>query len=140
VTGYRDPPIGAPGLGGAATVWNLLQQYQIEMLQNRAVLEESGHAIARQRTHRQLADVEDDVETLRLAVAAMWELLAERLGVEEAALVTKMREIDHRDGVADGRRQPEVGRRCPSCDAVIPPGAPACQFCGHHVGGGDPFS
>ena len=74
-----------------------------------------------------------------LALAAAWELLAGRLGVTEAELVEKMRELDQRDGVVDGRRTPPVGRRCPSCDAVIPPGATACQFCGQQVGGDDPF-
>ena len=120
-------------------MWNLLQQYQIEMLQNRAALGDTSRDIDRQRATRQVEDLEDELETLRLALAAAWELLAGRLGVTEAELVEKMRELDQRDGVVDGRRTPPVGRRCPSCDAVVPPGAPACQFCGQQVGGDDPF-
>ncbi|MEZ5145407.1 MAG: hypothetical protein R2726_23280 [Acidimicrobiales bacterium] len=121
-------------------MWNLLQQYQIQMLQNRAVLSDTSRELDRQRTTRQVDDLEAELETMRLALAAAWELLAGRLGVSEEELVHKMREIDGRDGVVDGRRTPAVGRRCPSCEAVIPPGGGSCQFCGHHVGGDDPFS
>jgi hypothetical protein len=88
---------------------------------------------------RQADDVAQDVEHLRLVVAALWSLLAERGGPSLDDLIDRMDELDHRDGAADGRYTAPP-RPCPACQAMVPADRAACQFCGEAVPGADPFA
>lgn len=89
---------------------------------------ERTNADVRRDNERMVADF----ERLHLATAAMWELIGERLGLDDSDLIEKMREIDLRDGVEDGRVRPQP-RACPSCDRPNHGRRPACIYCGHEV-------
>lgn len=45
-------------------------------------------------------------------------------------LVKKLREIDLRDGVLDGRVKPEHPVVCPGCNKKMKKGASTCVYCG----------
>ncbi|MCB1006678.1 MAG: hypothetical protein R2699_01640 [Acidimicrobiales bacterium] len=92
------------------------------------------------RTRRASDDVEDRLDRHVLLTEAMWELLAERLGLTSADLAAKVLEIDGRSGAVNGKREVAPARRCPSCDAAVTVGARTCQFCGEPMDGHDPFA
>jgi hypothetical protein len=94
-----------------------------------------------ERVSSQADSLEDLVYRLLLANEAMWTLCAERLGLTQDDLLTRMRELDASDGRIDGRHtQDPAARRCPSCNAVVPNEMTACQFCGTAApAGANPF-
>jgi len=73
--------------------------------------------------------LQDAVERLVLLNRAMWEMLGERAGVTEAQLADKMREIDLRDGKADGKLRQEA-RTCPACGRTLGKRREVCLYCG----------
>ena len=73
--------------------------------------------------------LEDRVELLALATAALAELVMEKLGITEEELAARITEIDGRDGVVDGRRLKRP-RPCTSCSAMVAADRDTCQFCG----------
>lgn len=86
-----------------------------------------------------IMDLNDRVDRLLLVVDAMWSLL-EDAGYADEQLVERIEELDRSDGAADGRRRPEA-TTCVSCEAKVPGGLPACQFCGTPVAGAsDPIA
>ncbi len=71
-----------------------------------------------------------DVERLMIIAEALWEILRDRFGLDDAELFRRMAEIDLRDGRADGRLAPSPPRPCPDCGRVMSRGRPICLFCG----------
>ena len=57
----------------------------------------------------------DPIERQMIISEAIWELLKEKVGLTDEDLVKKVREIDLRDGVLDGRVKPEPPIACPKC-------------------------
>jgi len=94
----------------------------------RAKLRSSNAAAARD-AQREVRDLEDRLDRLTLVCMALWELLKERGELSEEDLATKVREIDLRDGQADGKISKQV-KRCASCDRVMSPRHQACMYCG----------
>ena len=80
-----------------------------------------------------ILDLNDRVDRLILVVDAMWSLL-EDAGYTDEQLVERIEQIDLSDGVADGKRRPEA-TTCSNCEARVPGGFSACQFCGTPVPG-----
>ncbi len=73
--------------------------------------------------------VEQRLDKLALICRALWELLRERTDLSEEDLMVKVKEIDLRDGEADGK----VGRKiktCPKCGRVMSPAHARCLYCG----------
>ena len=118
------------------SIWDIVQQVQIETLKARQVSSESDVERTASRSRALDAEVHDRIGRLVLVTEAMWELLSERLGLTVADLATRVRELDVRDGHIDGKRAPVASEeqvRCPSCQAVVPAGKTICQFCGAEV-------
>ena len=69
------------------------------------------------------------VHRLELLNQALWELARDRLGLTEEDLEAKTKEIDLRDGVADGQIS-EVPLKCPSCGRVSSSRFWKCLYCG----------
>lgn len=69
------------------------------------------------------------VEQLTLACAAMWQLLREKTNLTEQDLAERMAMIDAKDGVADGKlnRAPD---KCPKCSRPMAPKHKRCMYCG----------
>lgn len=74
-------------------------------------------------------NLERELQRLSLVTQAVWETLRDVAGVPDAALAAKIKEIDLRDGVADGRyRKPMT--TCGSCGRRTPPKNAHCYMCG----------
>ncbi len=73
-----------------------------------------------------------------LACETMWTILSEKLGVTEEQFVTRMNEIDMRDGQLDGKvRKSAVS--CPKCNRTISARFAKCMYCGQAIVH-DPFA
>ena len=75
-------------------------------------------------------NLEQEVRRLALMNQALWEVLRQRLGLTDEDLLRKVKEVDLRDGVEDGRMT-EVGLECPTCGRVSSSKHWRCLYCGH---------
>ena len=106
-------------------LWELHQEKRIN----------KAEAIAEAKQSR-LEAAQSDLNRLRrrldrqtLLCQALWELLAEKLGLTEEELLARMREIDRRDGREDGK----IGARplrCPECGRTTTSRRRTCAYCG----------
>lgn len=78
---------------------------------------------------RDVAALEDELARLKLACAAMWELLKERAKLGEDDLATRMAMLDAKDGVADGKLT-RLARKCVQCGRTIKARQNKCMYCG----------
>jgi hypothetical protein len=118
------------------SIWDIVQQVQIENLKARQVSAESSAESAEGGARLRQERTDGRIDQLVLITEAMWELLSSRFGLTVADLAAQVREIDLRDGRADGKLGPRAEStllRCPSCQAVVPAGRSTCQFCGADV-------
>jgi len=81
--------------------------------------------------------VKKNTERLYMVTQAMWELMSERLGLTDADLNAKVREIDLRDGRLDGQDATQTRMRiCGKCGRNILVGQQQCSWCGTPLDGG----
>ena len=81
---------------------------------------------------REIDLLTEHVERLRLGAAALWELLRDHTQLGDEDLLAKIREIDLRDGIEDGRiREPPRG--CPSCGRTNGARHRACIYCAQEL-------
>ncbi len=94
-----------------------------------AKAEGRSEAVAR-RSDEIERDAAVRAERHALAIQAMWELMREHLGLTDAMLRAKMREIDARDGLADGRMS-AAAAPCEQCGRPVRSDRLKCMMCGH---------
>ncbi|MBU1239194.1 hypothetical protein KKF84_07185 [Myxococcota bacterium] len=75
-------------------------------------------------------DLEQRVDKLVLTNLALWEILKGSMGITEELLLSKIREIDLRDGKLDGKISREL-LHCPMCGRVMSKKHAQCLYCGH---------
>ena len=66
-----------------------------------------------------------------LVIEALWTLLKEA-GYTDEQLTARLAELDHAEGMVDGRHVPHPAT-CPSCQSKVAEGLPRCQFCGAEI-------
>ena len=75
-----------------------------------------------------------EVERLLMITEALWTILKEQHGFDDAELIDKINEIDLRDGRLDGRvavsAEPAV---CPNCGRTLSKRRPVCLYCSTSV-------
>ncbi|MCK5114447.1 MAG: hypothetical protein KAR11_06765 [Phycisphaerae bacterium] len=77
----------------------------------------------------EVENLEERVDKLVLVCMSLWELLKERTDLSEEDLMAKVREVDLRDGTADGKIT--VGlQKCHKCDRTMSPKHRRCLYCG----------
>ena len=113
---------------------DLMQWLQIQRATSRA--SELGRDLA--GAQRELERLQGTVDKLSLACAALWELLKERDGLADDALLQRILEIDLRDGVIDGRIH-ERPSECPQCGRKNGPRRTSCLYCASALPDGGPF-
>lgn len=74
-------------------------------------------------------DLEHHIERISLLNQALWELLRDKLNMDDAQLEAKIHEVDLRDGVEDGRMT-ETGLQCPKCGRISSSKHWKCMYCG----------
>jgi hypothetical protein len=109
-------------------IWDAYQQGQIA--------EAKTDAMEAKQNATQYADrvraLEAQVNHMALTCQAMWELLRERTGISESELLTKMKDVDLRDGTQDGRMTP-VLTKCPVCGKPSNSKMASCMYCGASI-------
>lgn len=78
-----------------------------------------------------LQNLERDHERLKLVTMALWEVVSEKLDVDEAELKRRIDDLDMLDERRDGRlrvRQPP--KNCEACDRPMLGSAMSCPYCG----------
>ena len=105
-------------------LWDLHQHHQIGRLKGQAASAESQT----KNLGVDLDRVVERIDRLVLINNAMWELLAERTQLAEGDLVDKIREIDLRDGVEDGKLRMVL--KCPKCARMMSQRHGRCLYCG----------
>ncbi len=67
-----------------------------------------------------------------LACEAMWTIMRDKFGLDDAQLVERINDIDLSDGELDGKtRKPAVA--CPKCGRKISQRFPKCMYCGQPI-------
>ena len=79
---------------------------------------------------RTVKELEARVDRLTLVNLAIWSLLREKTGLTEENLLERVREIDLKDGVIDGKVPRQV-RKCEQCGRVMSARHTTCLYCGH---------
>ncbi len=104
--------------------WDLYQQHDITRLKAKA-----SHTEGKVRSaNATVAQLESRVDQLVLLNHALWELIAESAELTQQDLADKVKEIDLRDGVEDGKvRQIQ---KCPDCDRTMSRRHARCLYCG----------
>ncbi len=73
------------------------------------------------------------IEGLELACAGLWELLKRNHGYTEQQLIDAIREVDMRDGKADGKIKP-TEETCPKCGRkLLTKRKTNCSWCGAQI-------
>ncbi|GAB1258598.1 hypothetical protein [Aurantivibrio plasticivorans] len=118
------------------TFWEIFQYKKISEAGYRAEKSEvMSHANLEGITH-----LRNQIDTLVLANQAMWEIVSEKHGLTEHHLLTKMNEIDLRDGKLDGKLVKTHLTTCPDCNRQISKQRANCYWCGAKVAISSPFA
>lgn len=78
----------------------------------------------------EMRDLEERLDKLQLICMAMWEVIKEKTDMSEVDLMTKVQELDLRDGIVDGKVTRTV-KDCPNCHRRMSPRHKRCLYCGH---------
>jgi hypothetical protein len=90
------------------------------------------------RLESEVDDLRRRADALTIACQALWEIVRERLGVDDQTILRKMQEVDLRDGQADGK----IATRpvtCPRCSRNSNSKRRACVYCGAPLPTGNLF-
>jgi hypothetical protein len=104
---------------------DLYQQRRIDDVADAA--RDSGRKATEAET--EVRDLQDAVARLALVNAAIWSLVKDRTGLTDAVLAARVRDIDLRDGVEDGKITQTV-QNCGHCGRVMAPRHRRCIYCG----------
>lgn len=115
-------------------MWDIFQE--IRLNNQSARLDDSESSL--RRTNLDLDDLARQLRKMALVNQALYELLKDRNGISDEDLRRKVREIDLRDGTADGRLDASP-LRCPKCRSTVTAGSLSCQTCGATVAPKYPF-
>ena len=108
--------------------WDVYQHGQIR---DAARTAESAQVDARHteaRLQQEVLRLESKIDGLALVCQALIEILRDSGGVSESSIEAKIREIDDRDGRADGRITGKPST-CPNCSRSIHSRQRVCMYC-----------
>ncbi len=83
--------------------------------------------------HDRLHIMEERLDQLALACAAMWQLLRERTNMTEQDLADRMVLLDSHDIPADPKAAAHTINKCPKCSHNISPKHRRCLYCGYQL-------
>jgi len=106
-------------------LWELNQTARV----NSASMQASAASGTARDANQATVDLTEQLDKLTLITMAIWELMHEKTGLTEQELMHRVKEIDLRDGKADGKVTREVSR-CSKCDRVMSPRHTRCLYCG----------
>jgi hypothetical protein len=111
-------------------LWDIYQHMQIRGVRTAQHASDMDSLQREKRQQERIDEVDERIDNLLLLVEALWQLCSERLGLTDAELDTRVREI------VDRRTTEHAAGpiRCTSCQAAVPRDMPRCQFCGTETG------
>lgn len=112
--------------------FDLYQQQRIRRTDQRVSANENNNEYRHQRSRDEIDELDARIDRMMLITEAVWQLLAEKSGLDEDDLADRVRQLDKLDGIEDGRRQ-SLASDCGSCGAKVNPKSAICQFCGIDV-------
>jgi hypothetical protein len=80
-------------------------------------------------TRSRVDELERRIDRLELEHRAVWEMLRDAMKLDEPELERRVKQLDRRDGVEDGKIS-AVPLRCPSCKRVASSRHWRCLYCG----------
>ena len=100
---------------------------------------EAAHAKGdARRTRTDFQEMEARLDKAMLACEAMWTIMRDKFGLDDAQLAERINDIDLSDGKLDGKvRKPAVA--CPKCGRNNAQRFARCMYCGQALSG-DPFA
>ncbi len=78
----------------------------------------------------ELEILQDRLERLKLVTMAVWTFVKNERGINEDALIDRVRELDSLDGVSDGKLRLGV-KKCGKCGKSLNPKFEKCLYCGY---------
>lgn len=115
-------------------IWDLIQHRQIQRAEENVELARKESDRVDERLHFESQRLEAKIDALALVCEAMWELVSERTALSRDDILSKMDEIDRRDGRADGKISGKPSR-CTRCYRPVHTSQPKCMYCGAPVDG-----
>lgn len=116
-------------------LWDLYQHHQIQEARTDA---KNALDAVKHRSDSEVERLRDRIDTLTLTNLAMWTLLRDKLGLTDAQLENRVRELDLADGVMDGKLA--VGPwDCKKCNRPNSPKRDHCMYCGYEKTVTSPF-
>ncbi|MCB9899663.1 MAG: hypothetical protein H6825_16780 [Planctomycetes bacterium] len=109
----------------------------LQIAQSRRLVNEAWRDAA--SAQRAVEQLEQSVERLTLACAALWELLKESGAFDDDELLKRIMHLDLRDGSLDGRLN-SGPRACPECGRKNGAKRTSCLYCGRAMPRVDPFT
>ena len=119
-------------LGG--DLWDVFQEQRMNDLDQRQD-DLKGQSIT---LDHQVRNLRHQIARMALVNQALYELLKSRAGITDEDLRHKIREIDKRDGLENGKFQAGPVK-CPKCGATVTAGALKCPSCGATIAPKYPF-
>ncbi len=115
-------------------LFDLWQQREIQ--NTRQVAERASERNS--QTRDDIHSLSRKIETLALTNQALYEILRDHLGITEAQVIQKMKEIDRRDGSTNGMMNPVLAS-CRKCGRQVNTSMKKCIHCGEGVTEGHLF-
>lgn len=84
---------------------------------------------------RELAALQRRFDSLTITSQALWEIIRERMGLTDKQILDRIKEIDLRDGKADGKISKTI-LSCSQCQRNNQSGQSSCIYCGTPLSGG----
>ena len=76
-------------------------------------------------------ELEMKIDKLSLITQALWSFIRQNHSMTDDALMDKVKEIDMRDGILDGKVSKGRAKQCPDCNRVMNKMHSKCLYCGH---------
>lgn len=100
-------------------------------LQKESFLYKTGVSGEKDRAEKRNAYQDAQINKLNLICQAMWELIRDNTRLTEDDLLKKVKEIDLRDGVEDGKITPD--QNCRKCNRRLQKRQARCLYCGEEI-------
>ncbi len=83
-----------------------------------------------QRASTKVDQIQFDIERLLMITEALWTILKEQHGYDDAELQLRVAQIDMRDGKLDGKVARTAPVKCTKCGKTLLKKRPRCIYCG----------